>query len=84
MNWAAASGSSIDRGSTAASAEELSIAPSAVDLSAITRERAGHAVASGASLAELKPAIPMTSNLLRILAIATVLLASSHRSRCAR
>jgi hypothetical protein len=58
MNWAAASGSSIDRGSTAASAEELSIAPSAVDLSAITRERAGHAVASGASLAELKARDP--------------------------
>jgi hypothetical protein len=62
MNWAAASGSSIDRGSTAASAAELSIAPSpAVDLAGIMRERPRHAVASGASLAELKPAIPMTS-----------------------
>src|SRR5712664_4139246 len=59
MNWAAASGSSIDRGSTAASGEELSIAPStAVDLDGITRERAGHAVASAASLAELKARDP--------------------------
>src|SRR3981081_2464157 len=59
MNWAAASGSSIDRGSTAASGDELSIAPSeAVALDGITREGAGHAVTSAAPLAELEAGEP--------------------------
>src|SRR5438128_2318283 len=59
MNWAAASGSSIDRGSTAASGDEPSIAPSAVvALDGITREWAGHTVASAASLAELEAGDP--------------------------
>src|SRR5690348_10443820 len=47
MNWASASGSSIERGSTAASGELLSIEPSIADaLDRIALEGAGHAVAS--------------------------------------